>query len=719
VSSRSGKSSSSTPKTPTRSKDGSAGTPKTTKKTSSKDKEKTVKAEKTEKAETAEKPEKGEATKGKVVVEEDGSRWELGDDGYYYCIEEEIVEVEEPGAAEAAEAAAKEAEEQAQREAEEQAKISLHIQRALSVAEEQVRENYGNIFQGIEDAAREKKRDKDGKKQWKKPKEASSDSMASVSSGDDDERRGRSESPRSKRNPRKSRSPANSSAVGADGRSATPSKKRSSRSRSRGRAILTSLSAKKGDSPPESKAKPKRHPGVLTNASSAKFHRSSANLRASSNLRNSRSSVKLPQPATTLERPLKLPPKQSPDYKTTKLFGVDLDVVMARQKRDKVSGKVPKVVSMTVEHIRKHGMTSNGLFRLCGHHSKQMALEAKLDAGETDLDIENIDINTVAALLKSFLHRLPFPLVPRTPFYPLFFSASALTSEETRIRTYIALLHACPRHSLALIRFLCLFLSDVAENHEKTLMTASNLSLIFAPSFFGTLEDDLSVDNMGTIEPLAFSRASKFTASITEQLITNAKMIFMDQPFKARVYKSLECFKALGGSIMTILRGDTLLVIHEDEEGFATVMVGETWGKVPVKVLAEMKEVDISEVQCRDTAALFTNAGSTQARRRNGAETIAIRSSAGGTPPSPVMQKRGRSASGTGTAGLSLSGTLPAVVQPSPAPEPVPAADKKKAHKRGRSLGKMTSDMLKDVLEAGSNKGNNRRSVVMAAGDDE
>lgn len=654
---------------------------------------------------------KGEKAKAKakgakerqVVVEEDGSRWELGDDGYYYCIEEEIVEVGGESVEEESEQV------QAVDAEEEQRMMALNIQRALFAAEEQVRENYGNIFQGIEDAREKEKKNKEkdkGKKNWKKQKEATGDGAA-----DDDDSRGRSESPRSKRNPRKSRSPGSSSSstVSSESSSTPTTKKRSSRSRSRGRAILSSFSSKIGDGANEAKNK---RASFLGNSSVS--HRSSNSI-ATSNLKLSRSSAKLPAPANSLARPEKVPPKESPDYDTTTLFGVDLDVVMARQARDKVPGEVPVVVSTTVEHIRQHGMQSPGLFRLCGHHATQMGLEAKLDEGLNELDIENIDINTVAALLKSFLHRLPFPLVPRSPFYPLFFSASALTSEETRIRTYIALLHALPPNSLALIRFLCLFLSDVAENSEKTLMTPSNLSLIFAPSFFGTLEDDLSVDMLGSIEPLAFSRASKFTASITEQLITNARMIFLDQPFTARVYKSLECFKALGGSIMTILRGDTLLVIHEDESGYATVMVGETWGKVPIKVLAEMQEVEISDIQCRDTAALFTNAGSSQVTRRGGAETIDIRKSNEPAPPSPKDRRRKRANSGAGTGGVASSSN-PSLADVAPAVPPVatevgtPEKSSKKGHRRqSRSLGRLTSDMLKDVLEG---KNTNRRTAT-------
>jgi hypothetical protein len=53
-----------------------------------------------------------------------------------------------------------------------------------------------------------------------------------------------------------------------------------------------------------------------------------------------------------------------------------------------------------------------GLFRLAGHHGKQLQAEEDLDSGSimgTEA-LDGLDIHTVAAILKSFLRRLPDPV---------------------------------------------------------------------------------------------------------------------------------------------------------------------------------------------------------------------------------------------------------------------------------------------------------------------
>ena len=59
-----------------------------------------------------------------------------------------------------------------------------------------------------------------------------------------------------------------------------------------------------------------------------------------------------------------------------KVFGVPLNFIIANQKQKGVEGEIPQIVRWTVENIRERGIELNGLFRQCGHHTKQLEKES-------------------------------------------------------------------------------------------------------------------------------------------------------------------------------------------------------------------------------------------------------------------------------------------------------------------------------------------------------
>ncbi len=91
------------------------------------------------------------------------------------------------------------------------------------------------------------------------------------------------------------------------------------------------------------------------------------------------------------------------------------------------------------------------------------------------------------------------------------------------------MIHALPKENLELLKAFLLFLHELGLNEQVTKMPVSNLSIIFAPSIFGTLEADFSERAM-TLDPMSLLKESKLTSDITLQIIQNAKRIFSVGP---------------------------------------------------------------------------------------------------------------------------------------------------------------------------------------------
>ena len=139
--------------------------------------------------------------------------------------------------------------------------------------------------------------------------------------------------------------------------------------------------------------------------------------------------------------------------------------------------------------------------------------------------LPKLDIHTAGDLLKSFLRKLPHPIIPRSPYFAHFIQFSAMSKEEIRIAAYAAMIRALPENSYHLLKYLCSFFHMIELNKEKTLMNASNLGVIFAPCFFGSMDKDPDID-ISTIDHISMCKESKYTAEITADIIHHQSSIF-------------------------------------------------------------------------------------------------------------------------------------------------------------------------------------------------
>lgn len=100
-----------------------------------------------------------------------------------------------------------------------------------------------------------------------------------------------------------------------------------------------------------------------------------------------------------------------------------------------------------------------------------------------------------------------------------------MNKEEIRVASYAALMKSLPENNFHLMKYLCSFFNQIAQNKEITLMGANNLGVIFAPCVFGSMDQDRDID-IATIDHISMCKESKFTAEITADIILHQSEIF-------------------------------------------------------------------------------------------------------------------------------------------------------------------------------------------------
>ena len=78
---------------------------------------------------------------------------------------------------------------------------------------------------------------------------------------------------------------------------------------------------------------------------------------------------------------------------------------------NKFSYNIPPIVSKTIEHIRKYGTKTEGIFRVSGNSSLVMDINKKFEKGEDVIFSPNEDIHVVSGLLRLYLREMNEPLI--------------------------------------------------------------------------------------------------------------------------------------------------------------------------------------------------------------------------------------------------------------------------------------------------------------------
>ncbi|KAK3562531.1 hypothetical protein QTP86_000548 [Hemibagrus guttatus] len=174
------------------------------------------------------------------------------------------------------------------------------------------------------------------------------------------------------------------------------------------------------------------------------------------------------------------PEQQTQDTDPRAVFGVSL-----QRLRDagRLQQGVPLVLKSMVEFLENHGLQQSGVFRVCGSVPRCRTLRVCLDRGE-HVDLERVDVPTVAALLKLYLRELPSGLIPHTHSKRM---QQALRESKDGTELVAVLkesLHRLPDDNYNILSYLLHFLSRVAAHSQWNHMTSENLATVFGPCIF-------------------------------------------------------------------------------------------------------------------------------------------------------------------------------------------------------------------------------------------
>ncbi|KAI8084739.1 Rho GTPase activation protein [Halteromyces radiatus] len=145
---------------------------------------------------------------------------------------------------------------------------------------------------------------------------------------------------------------------------------------------------------------------------------------------------------------------------------------------------VPRVVYQLIHHLRTKGLNKEGIFRKSPSSEELRIVKTKFNYGET-VDLNDHDVDVSAALLKVFLRELPTSIISVEQSAELGELLSGKEEEKKSqdgLRQKVQATFAHKPYALALLRYLCEFLSEVVQHSKFNKMTAHNLAVVFTPN---------------------------------------------------------------------------------------------------------------------------------------------------------------------------------------------------------------------------------------------
>ncbi|XP_067413267.1 protein FAM13A isoform X1 [Emydura macquarii macquarii] len=192
----------------------------------------------------------------------------------------------------------------------------------------------------------------------------------------------------------------------------------------------------------------------------------------------SKSTVRLKE---DMKKLASLPLNKQREATCQKVFGVSLQDL---QQQGFTKNGIPLVVWNTVEYLTQHGLTQEGLFRVNGNMKMVDQLRLKYERGEEVELAKDADVCSVASLLKLFLRELPDGVIT-SALHPRFIQLYQDTRNDAEKENNLKeLIKELPDAHYYLLKYLCRFLTQVAERHMENRMNVFNLATVFGPSCF-------------------------------------------------------------------------------------------------------------------------------------------------------------------------------------------------------------------------------------------
>ncbi|XP_033097030.1 unconventional myosin-IXa-like [Anneissia japonica] len=168
--------------------------------------------------------------------------------------------------------------------------------------------------------------------------------------------------------------------------------------------------------------------------------------------------------------------KGQPVGKHGQVFGSSLSTLT------RGSCAIPKIIEKCIFHIELHGLYQEGIYRRPGPEAKVKEIKLRINSGE---DVDSIDLTVYSVLvvgqvLKAFFREMAEPLIT-CQLYDEFLRTTQIIDHKERVAALQEAIEKLPQTNHALFERLIFHLARIALNEEYNKMSASNLSIVFAP----------------------------------------------------------------------------------------------------------------------------------------------------------------------------------------------------------------------------------------------
>ncbi|XP_055844228.1 unconventional myosin-IXa-like isoform X2 [Episyrphus balteatus] len=203
----------------------------------------------------------------------------------------------------------------------------------------------------------------------------------------------------------------------------------------------------------------------------------------------------------------------------SKLFGVPLTNLCLAE-----GAKIPIQIEQLITKIEMLALYTEGIYRKSGVNSKIRELKQKMSETPigAEIDYESYNVHVLANVLKSFLREMPEPLLSFDR-YDDFLRASDLPDTNVRVQTLLSLIKKLSASHHFLLERLIFHLALVAQREKHNRMSASSLSIVFAPCVLRTNRLVPAQDSLNDI-----CRQTKCIETLITQKMLNVKSTLAD-----------------------------------------------------------------------------------------------------------------------------------------------------------------------------------------------
>ncbi|KAL4402722.1 GTPase regulatory protein [Malassezia pachydermatis] len=162
---------------------------------------------------------------------------------------------------------------------------------------------------------------------------------------------------------------------------------------------------------------------------------------------------------------------------------------------------VPRLVAWCIAAVEANGLHDEGLYRKSGSSQQQRQLVQLFDSGQPfDLcDASQFgDCAVITGVLKSYLRKLPEPLIPIEHHDAFVAFAEHESHSPTAVPTMQVMLSKLPSNHYATLQRLCQHLHLVQKHQAETRMCARNLGLVFGPTILCVSDPQQELLEMAT-----------------------------------------------------------------------------------------------------------------------------------------------------------------------------------------------------------------------------